>query len=375
MQKTASLSFLGLIRRNLFRQPLRSTLTVLGVALGVVAIVAMGALVQGVNNSIEKGLKLGGADLTIFQAGVSADLFSSLDETETRRKLLSDPDILHVAAGMSYVMPVADQRFTIILGVEPDGFTYSSTYVDGPPIRAADECSLGAMAARTLKKQKGDSIEIGGRTFRVVSIFNSGVVIYDAAITVRLDVLQELTGRPGRATAFFVDLRDGADVKRVAERLERAHPEMTTISNASEYHKVDVGLETSQKAVWAITLAAIILGSVIVLNTMWMSVLERTREIGLLRAVGWSRQRVIQIVLLESVCVGLAASVVGIALGVLLARSVVLLPMLSQVLQPSFAPTQFGLAAAAAVLLSVIGGALPALRAARISPAEALRHE
>ena len=115
--------------------------------------------------------------------------------------------------------------------------------------------------------------------------------------------------------------------------------------------------------------------SVIVLNTMWMTVLERTREIGVLRAVGWSRREVLTAVLAESVIVGCAALVVGALLGVALAKLIVYTPIIAQFVKPAFAVKHFVLAGAAAVVLSVLGGALPAWRAAQVSPAEALRYE
>jgi putative ABC transport system permease protein len=375
MRRTRPLTVTGIVWRNLYRQPLRTALTVLGVALGVIAIVALGALVQGIHDAIDAGLHLGGAELTVFEAGVAADILSSLNESETRAKLLSDPDVNAVAAGMSHIMPVGDQRFTVVIGVEPNGFTYSTEYVDGPPITNADEISLGSLAARTFKKARGDTLQIGERTYRIVSTFNTGVVVYDASITMRLDVLQEMLGRQNQATAFFLDLRDGADPASVGRRLEAANPELVAIGGAAEYHKVDMGLQIAQGAVWAVTLAAVVIGSVIVLNTMWMTVLERTREIGVLRAVGWSRREVLVAVLAESLVVGLAALAIGAALGVLMARLIVHAPVVQQFVRPTFAVQQFVIAGAAAVLLSVLGGALPAWRAARISPAEALRYE
>lgn len=375
MVAACALTHTGITRNNLFRQPLRTTLTVLGVALGVVAIIAFGSIVQGVRDAIDSGLRLGGADLAVFQAGVSSDLFSALDEDATRTKLLADPDVVAVEAGLSHIMPVADQRFTIVFGVDTGGFTYRPEYVNGPPIRAADEASLGVLAAKALRKGIGDTLEIGGRTFRIVSTFNTGVVIYDAALTVRIDTLQEMLGREGQATAFFLDLRPEAKVDAVAERLEAAHPELVAISNAAEYRKVDIGLEVSQSAVWLITLLAVIIGSVIVLNTMWMSVLERTHEIGVLRAVGWSRRDVLGMVLRESLAIGLLALIAGAILGVAAAKLIAQAPIATQFVRPSFGALHFALAGASAVLLSVLGGFLPAWRATKVSPAEALRYE
>ncbi|MBL8879704.1 MAG: ABC transporter permease [Phycisphaerales bacterium] len=369
------LTLVNVVWKNLYRQPLRSCFTILGVSLGVVAIVTFTSLIQGVRDTIQSGLHLGGADLAIYQAGVAADILSSLDEDETRTKLLADPDVRHVAAGLGHVMPVGNQRITVVMGVEPDGFTHHLIEANGPPIRALDEASLGVMAARSFKKKVGDTINIGGRELRIVSVFNTGTIVYDAGITVHLKTLQEMLGREGRASAFFVDLRDGADVDAVAARLEAAIPEIVAIGSADEYHKVDNGLEVAQSAAWGVTLASVLIGSLIVLNTMWMTVLERTREIGVLRAVGWSRRRVLAATLLESLIVGAAALVVGALLGVGLAQFISVAPVASQFVKPTYSASTFGVAAAAVILLSVMGGALPAMRAARITPSEALRYE
>lgn len=347
----------------------------LGVSLGVVAIVALGGLVQGITDALDSGLRTGGTDLTVFQAGVADAFFSSLDEEQTREKLRADPDVAAIEAGMVHVMPIGDQRFTLVFGVDPDGFTYKKEDVDGPPIREADEAGLGVLAARMLKKQHGDTLDIGGQAFRVINTFSTGVVMLDSGIAVRIDTLQRMLGREGRVTAFYLDLREDADPAQVAQRLETAHPELVAIADASEYRKVDISLEMASGAVWAVTLAAIVIGSVIVLNTMWMTVLERTREIGVLRAVGWSRRQVMATVLIESLAIGVAAMLVGAGLGVGLAELVARAPVTSQFVEPSFGAGPFAIAGAAALLLSVLGGALPAWRAARVSPAEALRYE
>ena len=123
------------------------------------------------------------------------------------------------------------------------------------------------------------------------------------------------------------------------------------------------------------SLIALIIGSVIVTNTMWMSVHERTREIGVLRAMGWSRRGIIAMIMTESAGIGLLGCIVGSGLGVGLAEATTALPLTRLLLHPVFEPSSFLLAFGVAVSLSVLGGALPAWRAAHISPVEALRHE
>ncbi len=369
------LTHVGLVFRSLHRQPLRSTLTVVGVSVGVVAIVALSALVAGIRNSIDAGIRIGGADLAIFEAGVSADILSSLDAEKTRAALRADPDVVAVTAGMSHIMPIEGQRFTVLIGVESDSFTFDPRQVQGGPIQRDDEASLGAVAARRFNKKLGDTIRVGDQDLRIVSIFTSGVIIYDGAVLMHLPAMQRMLGRAGQATALFVDLRPGVDVAAVGRRIEQHNPGLVAIASAAEYNKVDVGLETATAVVSVVTLASIVIGSIIVLNTMWMAVLERTREIGVLRAVGWSRRDVIGTILMESGAVGVAALVLGISLGVALAEILARTPVAGQFLRPAYELRAFVLAGAAAVILSMVGGALPAWRAARVSPAEALRYE
>jgi putative ABC transport system permease protein len=369
------LTVAAMVRRNLWRQPLRSGLTILGVAVGVVGIVSLSAIVAGIRQSIESGIHVAGSDLLVYQAGVAADILSSLDEAETRAALRRDPDVADVAAGMSHIMPVEGQRFTIILGVEGNSFTYDAANATGPPISADDEISLGVVAAKTFGKNVGDRMTLSDREFRVISVFKTGVIIYDAAVVVHLPALQKMLGREGRVTAFFVDLKLGADAAAAAKRLEAANPEIVAIGGASEYHRVDIGLQTAEAMIWAVTLAAMVIGGVVVLNTMWMTVLERTREIGVLRATGWSRRRVIGAVLIEALTVALLAIPLGSGLGVGLALAIGFVPHVGQLARPSFSAGMFLLAGGAAISLSLLGGLLPAWRAARISPAEALRYE
>ncbi len=187
--------------------------------------------------------------------------------------------------------------------------------------------------------------------------------------------LQDILRKQGQVTSFQVRVRPEADANAVAETIERNHPELVAVVDASQYKKVDQGLELARSTVGAISFLAVVIGAVIVTNTMWMSVNERTREIGILRAVGWSRRSVVGMILVESVAVGLLACILGCAGGVGLAELTCRLPTLEQFSSPVYDAVPFLIAVLVAVVLSVVGGAAPAWRASRISPVEALRYE
>ncbi|MFQ5429995.1 MAG: ABC transporter permease [Phycisphaerae bacterium] len=377
-RRAAALTLATLTWRNLSRQPVRTTLTAMGVSIGVIAIVALGAIARGLRNSLQTGIHYAGSDLVIYQAGTSMDFLSVLDERETRAALLADPDIEDTAAGQSHFMTLDGKSGAIIfvIGLHPEEYLLRRQgTVRGRLIRAGDEIVIGANVEHRIRKHVGDKIRLAQRSFSVVGVSQTGNVFFDSAIVMDLETLQTLMGRQGKVTCFYARLRPGADPYAAAERLERVHPELAAIADASQYKKIDQGLEYSDAVVLAVSFLALVIGSLIVANTMWMAVNHRTREIGVLRAVGWARRSIMTMILLESAGIGIIACIFGCGLGVGLAELTTVLPTVQQFVDPLFHARTFGLAVGVTALFSLLGAAVPAYRAARISPVEALRHE
>lgn len=366
--------------RTLHRQIVRTALSALGVAIGVIAIVALGAVAKGLRASIQGGIKSGESDMMIWQAGVAADIFSSLDEAETRKKLATFPEIADVSAGASHLIRVPGATsvagLQIVIGVYPDEFgQQSQAPLEGRRFRTPDEVVVGCRFAEMQKKHVGDSLDIGDTTYKIVGTFRSGVVFFDGAIVMHIDELRKLNGRPGRVTSFNLRLKPGTDALAFAERVEEKYPELAAIADESQYNKVDQGLEASDDMVTAVSFIALIVGALVIGNTMWMSVAQRTREIGVLRAVGWPRRRIVGMVLMEAFGIGIIGCLLGIGLGVLLAELTRMLPFSWQFMDPVYPLAIFLRAMAIAIVLSIVGALIPAIRAARISPVEALRYE
>lgn len=370
------LSFAGLTLRSLYRQPVRTLLTVLGVALGVVAMVAFTAIVRGMWHETQTAVLSGGNDLLIFQRGVAGDIFSVLDEKKTRTRLAADRDVVETAAALTHLVPVEGKPFFLVFGVHSNEFTSRGRrIIEGRSFQHPDEVIVGSLARRSLGKGAGDELILGGRRFRISGVFETDVVFFNGAIVLDLPVLQGMIHREGQVTTFQVKLRPGASSREAADRLEAAYADLAAVTGVDTYHKVDEGLRFADGLLWSVSFLAMMVGSAIVMNTMWMSVHERTREIGVLRAVGWSRRRVTGMILLESVGVGLLAFAFGSPLGYWLARLAASTSLTNRYLQPLLDSTPLVLALVTCVGLSALGGFLPALRAARISPAEALRYE
>jgi putative ABC transport system permease protein len=355
---------------------MRSALTALGVASGVVAIVALGAIVEGFWETTDQAIHFGDADMFVYQAGAAADLLSTLDEEETRAKLLSVPGVRRAVGSFWYILPVEDHPFLFAMGLPVEDIaTFGANLITGHYPHAEDEVILGSMASRILERGVDDELSIQGKNYRVAGVFETSLVFYNGAVILPLSTLQRLAARPGSVTVFQVYCQEGADPTTVAQQLECEHPDLVAVAHVSEYSKVDQGLEVAKGMVWTVTFIAVVIGSIIVANTMWMSVLERTREIGVLRAVGWSRRRIVFLIVLEAAGLGLVACLLGSAFGVALAWSTRWLPMSNLFVDPAYEAATFVLALAVALLLSMLGALLPAWRAARILPAEALRYE
>ena len=370
------LTLFGMSLRNLYRQPVRTVLTALGVSVGVVAIVAFGTMVRGLWTSTNAAIHFSEGDLMVFQSGVAADIFSTLDEEKTRAVLFADPDVVKVAATLWHFMPAPKMRIGFTIGLHPDEMrAHAEHLIRGRAPAGDDEVLIGLIAARMLNKDVGDEMKLAQHTFRVVGVFKTNVVYFNGAVVMPLRRLQEIVHKEGQVTSFQVKVRPGADPEAVAERIDRGHPELTAIASVVQYKKVDQSLEVANDMVHMVSFMAIVIGSVIVTNTMWMTVHERTREIGVLRAVGWARRKIVAMLVIEAAGVGMIACLVGCLAGTGLAELATRLPMTSQFVDPVFDWQPFGIALTVAVVLSILGSALPAWRAARISPVEALRHE
>jgi putative ABC transport system permease protein len=372
--------FTTLIARNLFRRGVRSALTVLGLGIGIAAVVALLGIAWGFEKSFMTLFEAKGIDLVVVRAGVSQQLTSNLDQSLGGR-IRKIPGVRAVAGSLADVVSFEDANLVSVLtnGWEPGSLLFRGIRVlKGRALEQGDgrAALLGRVLALNLGKSVGDTIDIAGEPFRVVGVFESDSWFENGGLVVPLAELQRIMGRNGSVTGFVVvaDAPDRRSIEELKRRIESEVPGVAAVP-ARDYVRGDVQIRLAKAMAWATSVIALILGSVGVLNTMMMAVFERTAEIGVLRALGWRRRRVLNLILGEALALGLAGSVLGLVLGFAAVRALSLAPTASNFIAADLPPDVLGVGLALGVGLSLLGGLYPALRGASLNPTEALRHE
>src|SRR5207248_9782120 len=145
------------------------------------------------------------------------------------------------------------------------------------------------------------------KTFRVSGVYHSGDTFEDQGAVVMLPVAERLASRSGEVTTVAVAVQPGRSAKSVAHALERRFPGTVAVTEPSQAIQVDTSSRLIVDTGWIFSLVALIVGGIGVTNTMAMSVVERTREIGIMRAVGWPARRVALLIVSEALGIGLIA--------------------------------------------------------------------
>jgi len=362
-----------MVLKNLIRRPMRSLLTLLGIAIGVAAVVALGAMAQGM--LVNYGSAVGVSnDLLVIQADALDPLFSALDDTfETRIQAV--PGVENVDPGVYAWIATDEMPFFLVYGYQPHSPAMGHyRIVEGKPVTGPKQIALGGRAAESLKKGVDDTVRLYGVPYRIVGIYETGQGMEESGGVVTLADAQDIAGKPRKVSLYQVGLRGNADADQVVRRIESLDKTLSA-NKASEYSATEQWSGMLTGFAWGIAAIAIIIGGLGMMNAMVMSVMERTREIGTLRALGWTRGRVMRMIMGESLVLSVLGGLVGIALGIGMTELAAAAPGIGAFLEGIYSPGIFIQGMVTALLLGAIGGAYPARRAAGLLPVEALRYE
>jgi putative ABC transport system permease protein len=362
--------------RNLRRRPMRSILVVCSVGLAIGTALTLVALSQSIENGVHEGADERGADLTVSQRN-AADIFSGFVADELEPRLAAVKGVVGVAGELVMFSPVEKDYQLLVMGWSPTSYFWKLMPLRHGRAPAKDErhvVVLGEGAAETLRKKIGDSVELYDGKFRVVGVANFATAFNRNVLILPLADLQELAFRHGQVTAFHLDLApnlDSAAVERIKRDIEAMGPLLVAPTDQLLRH--DQNLAILNAVSHAISIVALTLVGLSVLNSLLMAVQERTREIGIMMAIGWSNPRIMASIIVEGIVVGIAGCALGIPFGYAASFLFSSLPAIGSYL--SFRPNSAMVIPTfiAAIVLCALGSLYPAWRATSLTPADALR--
>ena len=383
------------------QRKLRSWLTIIGIVIGVASIIALVAISQGLQNYVEESFEEFGTNSIIIRPGTmfgppGAGEYGLTDD---------DVDVIERVAGIDYVAPFVydyalveyhrEELQVQIMGVPTDiveKFMEDTGWnlEKGSVFKRENEYSvvIGHLAATDLFEDElhiRNRILIEGQTFKVIGIIEEiGNDQDDTMIAIPMERARDILDKTDEVSMVMAFAKEGVDVNKlrdeITDELEdyRGEEDFMVMSSVQLIEQISSILGVLELIVGAIASISLLVGAVGIMNTMYMSVLERTREIGVMKAIGATNARILGIFLMESGFFGIVGGTIGVAIGSAIALAVgQIAPSLNLgfTLIIRIEPELVAFGIIFAFILGAIAGFFPARSASKLKPADALRYE
>lgn len=365
--------------RNLCARPVRTALTIFGVSVAAAGFVVMMGLSEGLDRAWASSLEARGTDVLAMRKGAVEILSTSLPDSMAEA-LKQVPGIADAAGELADMVSLEDGSAAIVFGWASDSYLWRSVRLATGRLPGGDDRDvlvIGQTTATALGIHVGDRLRLLDRVFDVVGVSRSGSALVNTAMVLPLESFQRLLNREGQVTAFHLRLERSTHREHpaaVIEELERRFPTLV-FTETQDLADTNFVLGLLRALAWIASTIGLVMGTVIVMNTLLMSVSERTREIGVLTVLGWSPQRVTGMILLEATVVSTVGGVIGAAMGSLAVQWLATATIVRGFIEPQASPLLLLEAAVAAVITGTCAAVYPAWRATGASPAAALRYQ
>jgi len=362
-----------LVLENLKHRPVRSALSVFLIAIPVTLILTLVGLSEGLLADSARRARGVGADIWVRPPGSSVLTLSGAPLPEKMVEVLARNPHVAAAAGMIN-HPISSTTF--VAGIDMDSFNRMSggfKYLEGGPFRKPDDVILDQPYARQNKVHAGDKINLLNHEWTVAGVVEPGKLSH---IFLPMPVVQSLSGNTGKISQIFLKLDDPANTGAVIRELKETMPDYQIYSVAEftsllTVNNVQGGM--LRNFINVMVSIGVVIGFAVVLLSMYMAVLQRTREIGILKSLGASRWFILRTILIEAIVMGFCGTILGIlfSFGARWLIMTLYPASLSEAIVPAWWPIAGGVTLAGVTL----GAMYPGLSAARQDPIEALAYE
>ena len=392
------LDYFLMATNSIRHRKMRSWLTVIGIIIGVAAIISLMTVSRSLESTIEAQFEQFGANRIIispkgFQGPGTSSEGLTIDDVETVEKI----------SGFEYVVPgiflstevkyKKEVGFTLVSGIPIENFEEffldsGAKLEEGRFLKDGDKYDavvgsrvMGDMFDSTLRL--GNKVEIKGKEFKIVGVLKEvGNSQDDSQINIPLETAREIFNKPDDVDAIIAQVKSAADIPQLQEKVEkelerkRDDTNFQVVTATQILEQINEVLGVMQFVLVGIAAISLVVGAIGIMNSMYTSVLERTKDIGIMKAIGARNSDILQIFLIESGLIGLVGGIFGIALGTGMA---VIIGQLSVnagfLLLINIEPLILIFGLLFAFVVGVLSGILPAYQASKLKPVDALRYE
>ena len=359
---------------NLVHRPMRSVITTSAIALEVAMILLVVAVFYGYLTGSKESQMGVGADLMVMPPGSSAltGMSGAPISVKVGNVLRQVP---HITVAAPVIWAFSQKPLEIVYGI--DLATYDNLpprfrYLSGGPFEGPNDVIVDDFFASMNHKKVGDTIEVLNKPFRISGIVPHGK---GGRKFLPLATMQDLVSAEGRCSVFYVKLDSPANIDEVTKSIQQV-PGMSNyaVRSMQEYLSMMTpdNLPGFQVAIEIVIGIAVVVGFLVIFQAMYTAVMERTREIGILKSMGASKLYIMNVVLRET----LLLAVLGIIAGILLSMATRRVIIFERPVQRLFWSNTWVLRATGIAIVGALAGALyPAFKAAQKDPIDALAYE
>jgi putative ABC transport system permease protein len=366
----------NLAAANVMHRKTRTAVSILAVGMEVAMVMILVGLANGTLDEIAQRLENVGADV-LFQAPDAALLLGQSSAVMPVKYI----DLIEKVPGVQHVTPVLNWHVASIKGqaravnlwaIDDASFTAISgglEIVEGRGLSQPNDLVIDTILASAAGLGVGDVLPMMNREFRVAGICRAGA---GGRLFARIEDVQDAIGSPGKASFFLVKGTTAHQADQLTMALQERFKgyKITAIAQVSKLMQQNlVGLKEFKQA---LTAMAVIVSFLVILLAMYTTIIERTREIGILRAIGATQAKVVRYVVAESLLICMAGMVAGILLAI---GGRYLFPLAFPTLQVELSREWALIASSLGLVGGLLGSLYPAVRAARMDPVQALNFE